>query len=62
MKFYEKATQVKFREWDGNIGYGIAYRDEIICGCCGCIISLDDEVTILEELDWVSLKDEIRGE
>jgi hypothetical protein len=60
--FYNIPTQVKFQEWDGTVGYGIAYGNEIICGCCGYVIPLDEEVTILEELLWVPLKDEIKGD
>jgi hypothetical protein len=42
---FSEPTQVKFLDineeevtWLG----GIAYRDEIICGCCGAIINLDE--------------------
>lgn len=60
--FYDIPTQVRFQDLDETIGYGIAYKDVIICGCCGGTIPLDEEVTILEELLWISLKDEIKGE
>lgn len=33
-------TQVKF--WDGRYIDGIAYRDEIVCGCCGGIFRISD--------------------
>lgn len=59
---YPIPKQVKFRldgEWKG----GIAYRDEIICGCCGGIQELskfaDDEVVDYEV--WISISDEIIG-
>jgi len=59
---YPVPTQVKFYldgEWKG----GIAYRDEIICGCCGGIQELsefeDDEVVDYES--WISISDEIIG-
>ena len=41
--YFEKPTQVKF--WDVETERyicGIAYRDEIICGECGGIISIDE--------------------
>lgn len=41
--FFEKPTQVKFWE-DGaqEFYYGIAYRDEAICGCCGGVIEISE--------------------
>lgn len=38
--YFEIPTQVKF--WDGRYIDGIAYRDEIICGCCGGIFRISD--------------------
>ena len=38
--YFEIPTQVKF--WDGRYIGGIAYRDEIICGCCGGIFRISD--------------------
>lgn len=38
--YFEIPTQVKF--WDGRYIGGIAYRDEIICGCCGGIFGISD--------------------
>ena len=38
--YFEIPTQVKF--WDGCYIDGIAYRDEIICGCCGGIFRISD--------------------
>lgn len=42
-KFFEVPTQVMFWDVDENhyIG-GIAYHDEIICGCCGGIVSIEE--------------------
>lgn len=60
--FYATPTQVKFRsEYDDEDQYGIAFENVVICGCCGGVSELDD-VKILQELPWISLKDEIRGE
>ena len=41
--YFEVPTQVQFWECEieDYVG-GIAYRDEIICGCCGAVISLED--------------------
>ena len=37
-KYYNKPTQVKFYDVDNDLWVGgIAYHDEIICGCCGGI-------------------------
>ena len=36
--YFEAPTQVKF--WDERYIGGIAYRDEIICGCCGGVFSI----------------------
>lgn len=78
-KFFEIPTQVKFLDL-GDTGTdedvwigGIAYGDDIICGCCGAIISIeelfedwnefkDEHPNIdapLETLSWVSISDEI---
>lgn len=62
---YEKPTQIRWfddenKRWIG----GIAYRDEIICGCCGGVLELnefeDDEV--VEYDAWVDIEEEIRGD
>lgn len=60
-KSFDKPTQVKFREIgeEEYIEYGIAYREEVICACCGGIFELN-EVEILEVYEnWVDFKDEI---
>ena len=49
--FFETPTQVKF--WDVDGGHytaGIAYKNEIICGCCGGIFEIEE---IIEELDVI---------
>lgn len=38
--YFKVPTQVRF--WDGYYIDGIAYRDEIICGCCGGIFRISD--------------------
>lgn len=72
--YFEVPTQVKF--WDAPSGGhyigGIAYRDEIICGCCGGIFDIseiyesapdtleEDPIVIYD--DWVDISSEIRGD
>ena len=48
---------------------GIAYKDEIICGCCGGIFDVNDlmeeygaEMLKFEELPWINIVNEIIGE
>ena len=36
--YFEVPTQVKF--WDAHYIGGIAYRNKIICGCCGHILDI----------------------
>ena len=46
--YYELPTQVAFYDVYGDhYDLGIAYRDEIICGCCGCVFSIEE---ILEDM------------
>lgn len=62
--FYDEPTQVRFYV-DAEEGYcgGIAYHDEIICGCCGGIFEIGDVVDntprgllpIREYKDWMDL-------
>ena len=71
--YFEVPTQVKFRDVDGDhyIG-GIAYRNEIICGCCGGIFDISEiyefaptdlkEDPIVVYDNWVDISNEICGE
>jgi hypothetical protein len=70
--FFETPTQVKF--WDPDGGHytaGIAYKDEIICGCCGSVFEIeeiiedtknDGVVPIIPYELWVDLVSEIAGD
>ena len=68
--YFEIPTQVKF--WDGCYIGGIAYRDKIICGCCGGIFRISDVYEAAPDtLDndpivvykgWVGLSSEICGD
>ena len=42
-RYYDVPTQVRFfmNEDEGYCG-GIAYHDEIICGCCGGVFEIND--------------------
>lgn len=63
-KHFDKPTQVIFTFDNGTNrekSAGIAYHDEIICGCCGGIFHLDEaDVVIEKQLSWVDLCEEIR--
>lgn len=70
--FFESPTQVKF--WDTDGGHytaGIAYKDEIICGCCGGVFEIeeiiedaknDGVVSIIPYELWADLVSEIAGD
>lgn len=69
-RFYDVPTQVYFVDEDGVWRGGIAYRDEIICGCCGGVYEIDEVIEFAPEYvqqpihkyeNWVDLSDEIRG-
>lgn len=64
--FYDLPTQLKVEDPDGaeeSYIYGIGYRDEFICGCCGGVFELEelneDGLEIIE-LDWVDISETIR--
>lgn len=61
--FYEKPTQVAFMEdEDCSVSYGIAFRDTVICACCGGVFELP-EVEIVKEFNWwVPFQEEIGEE
>ncbi len=67
-KSFDYPTQVVFTFYNGECYErcaGIAYHNEIICGCCGGTFDLEDEsneVEIEKELPWVSLIEEISPE
>lgn len=67
-KNFNYPTQVVFTFNNGDYYErcsGIAYHNEIICGCCGGTFDLEDvssEIEIEKELPWVSLAEEISPE
>ena len=62
--YYPYPTQVRWGEMDeeGQLEehFGIAFKDKIICGCCGLPTDLDDEgIYVFEEFDWIDISDAI---
>ena len=72
-QYFDKPTQVVFADPDneGEWIVGIAYKDEIICGCCGGIFDIGDVVDMAAEAgikhpiyayaDWNDIAAEITG-
>lgn len=71
--YFETPTQVMFRDFDNECWVGgIAYHNEIICGCCGAVIDLEELYDEAEEVDcaepvypyqhWVDISEEIIGD
>lgn len=70
--YHSKDVVVKFWDYfDEHYLGGIAYRDEIICGCCGGVFDISEiyepapdtleEDPIVVYDTWVNLSSEIRG-
>lgn len=59
MKNFDMPTQVKFIDPEDEICYGIAYKNEIICACCGGIFRTD-EVNNIIPLSWIDFCDAIK--
>ena len=71
--YYGTPCQVKFYEgFEKQYRYGIAYHEEIFCGCCGLIYRIESVIRDAEidgihwddaivELEWVDLTDIIKG-
>ena len=70
--YYEVPTQVFWKNpnfgdtdsiYDSETEYfvGIAYKDEIICACCGAVIHVDEVPEILEFKYWSNIAEEIIG-
>lgn len=64
--YYSYPTQVRWGEMDdGEINeyFGIAYKDKVICGCCGYTADLNDEdIYIFEKFDWIDISGAIEGQ
>ena len=62
---------IPFFAWSLRYIGGIAYRNEIICGCCGSVLEISDVIAEAEEdgieepivkLPWIDIQSEIIGE
>ena len=72
--YFNTPAQVVFADPDnpGEWLVGIAYRDEIICACCGGVFSISDVVEMAEEdgvkcaiydySEWSDISAEIAGD
>ena len=40
---------------------GVAYRDKIVCGCCGGVFEIP-ECTYIKPLNWIDISDCITGD
>lgn len=71
-KYFDVPTQVFWKNpdfgdtdsiYDSETEYfvGIAYKDEIICACCGAVIHVDEVPEILEFKYWSNIAEEITG-
>lgn len=70
--YFDIPTQVMFwDEGDKQYTFGIAYKDEIICGCCGGIFEIEDIIELTPEDkhpiysygdNWADLRDAIFGD
>ena len=71
--YFDEPTQVVFTDPDnyGEWLVGIAYKDEVICACCGgifnieCVVAAAEAEGIVNPIysydNWVDLTDEITG-
>lgn len=70
--FFKAPKQVMFKDLDIREDYlgGIAYHDEVICGCCGDVFKIADLYEIAHGeyepikvfRSWVNVSDEIIGD
>ena len=62
VKYFDEPTQVVFTFDNGTNRErcaGIAYGDQIICGGCGGIFEMEEDVVIEKKLAWTNLCEEI---
>ena len=68
--YFTNPTQVIWIDEEGSKQAGIAYRDEIICGCCGGSQEIAEIYALapegvenpIVELKWVNIREEIVGD
>ena len=74
-RYFEKPTQVKFFDPDSDDTWcgGIAYKDEVICACCGGVLKISEiidkdesngweKVCIIPYDNWIDLSAEVMGD
>ena len=62
MKFYSNPTQVIFIYYNEVVA-GIAFQDKIICAHCGEVFNLNSNyITIISNLKWIDISEEIAGD
>ena len=60
VKKFKKPTRVAFTYKEDNIlCYGIAYKKNIVCSCCGEVFKLK-EVNIVKCLEWIGFQEAIK--
>ena len=59
MKFYNHPKMVIAQPEGEAPILGIAYKDEIICCCCGGVYDKYDNCIILQEIDWYNIPEEM---
>ena len=67
-QYFETPTQVLFKQDEETMQEngaewfaGIAYHDEIICGCCGGIVEVSEN-KLIQLLPWVNISEAIAGD
>ena len=71
-RYFDRPKQVMFFEAENQEWVvGIAYKDEIICACCGGIFNIDEGYELADDLgieraiypydNWCSISEEIYG-
>ena len=70
--YFDEPKQVVFADPDneGEWLVGIAYKDEIICACCGGVFEIEDVINSVEDpekaifpyADWIDFRYEITGD
>lgn len=55
MKYFNTPTQIEFLDYENTKCYGIAYKDEIICGECGGVFSVDEIKITYKYEQWADI-------
>ena len=60
-----ETKQVKFKDSNNEIHYGILVIDKepfVICGCCGGILYTFEDCEVIQHLEWINIENAICGE